>query len=113
MGCIICQIKLWFNVHPLTDIWDFFDKLNYVGHENFKSFPNTAEEIIEETNRIETIKKKTDEALNERNEEITSDFILQSKKDLIKSMTDNVDVLSQDEINKVSLIALPKIIEKK
>ena len=27
-------------------------------HENFKSFPNTAEEIIEETNRIETIKKK-------------------------------------------------------
>ena len=82
-------------------------------HENFKSFPNTAEEIIEETNRIETIKKKTDEALNERNEEITSDVILQSKKDLIKSMTDNVDVLSQDEINKVSLIALPKIIEKK
>ena len=28
-------------------------------------------------------------------------------------MTDNVDALSQDEINKISLIALPKIVEKK
>ena len=82
-------------------------------HENFGSFPNTSEEIIEETNRIEKAKKKLEDVLNERDEEISSDIILQSKKDLIKSMTDNVDALSQDEINKISLISLPKIVEKK
>ena len=38
MRSIICLIKLWFSVYPLTNIWVFFDKLNSVGHKNFKSF---------------------------------------------------------------------------
>ena len=81
--------------------------------ENFDSFPNTSEEIIEETNRNQRIEKKLEEALNQRDEEISSNVISEKRKDLIKSMTDNVEILSQDKLNNISLIALPKIVEKK
>ena len=87
-------------------------KIDYP-NENFESFPNTREEIIEETNRNEAIKRKLEEALNQRDEEISSDVISESKKKLLKSITDNVDILSQNELNNVSLVALPKVIEKK
>ena len=78
--------------------------------ENFGSFPSTNKEIIEESNRNKTIEKKIKKALNQRDEEISSDIISESRKDLIKSMTDNVNILSQDELNNISLSALPKII---
>ena len=87
-------------------------KIDYP-NENFGSFPNTREEIIEETNQNEAIKRKLEEALNQRDEEISSDVISESKKKLLKSITDNVDILSQNELNNVSLVALPKVIEKK
>ena len=81
-------------------------------NENFGSFHNTSKEIIEETNRNETIQRKNDEAQNQRDEEISSNIISDSRKKLIKSITDNVDILSQNELNNVSLVALPKVIEK-
>ena len=81
--------------------------------ENFGSFPNTSKEITEETNQNEEIKRKVEKALNQRDEEISSEIICESRKDLIKSMTDNVNVLSEDVLNNVSQSALPKIIQKK
>ena len=81
--------------------------------ENFGSFPNTSKEITKETNQNEEIKRKVEKALNQRDEEIYSEIISESRKDLIKSMTDNVNVLSEDVLNNVSQSALPKIIQKK
>ena len=81
--------------------------------ENFGSFPNTSKEIGEETNRNEQMQKKLEKAVNQRDEEISSEILSESKKDLIKSMTDNVDVISEDILNKVSKVALPKVIQKK
>ena len=81
--------------------------------ENFGSFPNTSKEITEETNQNEEIKRKVEKALNQRDEEISSEIISESRKDLVKSMTDNVNVLSEDVLNNVSQSALPKIIQKK
>ena len=80
--------------------------------ENFKVMPNTAEEIKEQSNKEKAEKEKNEKALNERDEEISSDFIIESQKDLMKSLTDNVDILSQDEINNISSVALPKIVKK-
>ena len=80
--------------------------------ENFASFPSTSKEITDEANQNETIKRKVEKALNQRDEEISSEIISESRKDLIKSMTDNVNVLSQDVLNNVSLTAIPKVIQK-
>ena len=80
--------------------------------ENFGSFPSTAKEITEQSNREKIFKEKNDEALNQRDEEISSDFILETQKDLMKSITDNVDILSQDEISNISSAALPKVVTK-
>ena len=81
-------------------------------NEIFGSFPSTSEEIIEQSKKAETFQKESDESLNQRDEEISSDLILKSQKELIKSITDNVDSLSQNEINNISLAALPKVVVK-
>ena len=52
--------------------------------ENFGSFPSTSKEITDETNQNETIKRKVEKALNQRDEEISSEIISESRKDLIK-----------------------------
>ena len=70
--------------------------------ENFKVMPDTTEEIIERSNREKMEKEKAEKALNERDEEISSDFIIETRKNLMKSLTDNVNILSQDEINNIS-----------
>ena len=80
--------------------------------ENFKVMPDTTEEIIERSNREKMEKEKTEKALNERDEEISSDFIIETRKNLMKSLTDNVNILSQDEINNISSSSLPKIVKK-
>ena len=81
--------------------------------EDFRVMPNTAEEISERSNKEKVEKEKNEKALNERDEEISTDFIIESQKDLMKSLTDNVDILSQDEISNISSSALPKIVKKK
>ena len=86
-------------------------KLEYP-NENFGSFPNTAEQIIQQSNKEKAFQEKNEKSLNQRDEEISSDFILESQKELIKSITDNVDTLSQNEINNISLAALPKVVVK-
>ena len=80
--------------------------------EDFRVMPDTAEEISERSNKEKVEKEKNEKALNERDEEISSDFIIESQKDLMKSLTDNVDILSQDEISNISSSALPKIVKK-
>ena len=86
-------------------------KLEYP-NENFGSFPNTAEQIIQQSNKEKAFQEKIEKSLNQRDEEISSDFILESQKELIKSITDNVDTLSQNEINNISLAALPNVVVK-
>ena len=81
--------------------------------EDFKVMPETAEEIRERSNKERIEKEKNEKALNERDEEISSDFIIKSQKDLMKSLTDNSDILSQDEISNISSSALPKVVKKK
>ena len=81
--------------------------------EDFRVMPETAEEIRERSNKEKIEKEKNEKALNERDEEISSDFIIKSQKELMKSLTDNVDILSQDEISNISLSSLPKIVKKK
>ena len=81
--------------------------------EDFRVMPDTAEEIKERSNKEKVEKEKNEKALNERDEEISSDFIIKSQKDLMKSLTDNADILSQDEISNISSSALPKIVKKK
>ena len=81
--------------------------------EDFRVMPETAEEIRERSNKEKIEKEKNEKALNERDEEISSDFIIKSQKELMKSLPDNVDILSQDEISNISLSSLPKIVKKK
>ena len=81
--------------------------------KDFKVMPETAEEIRERSNKERIEKEKNEKALNERDEEISSDFIIKSQKDLMKSLTDNSDILSQDEISNISSSALPKVVKKK
>ena len=84
------------------------NKLEYP-NKNFGSFPNTAEEIIQQSNREKTFREKNEESLNERDEEISRDLLLQSQKRLIESVTDNSDTLSENEISNISSASLPKV----
>ena len=84
------------------------NKLEYP-NKNFGSFPNTAEEIIQRSNRGKTFREKNEESLNERDEEISRDLLLQSQKRLIESVTDNSDTLSENEISNISSASLPKV----
>ena len=80
--------------------------------ENFGSFPNTSEEIAEESNREKIFQEKNEKSLNERDEEISSDLILESQKKLMKSLADNIDILVHTEISDISYAALPKVVTK-
>lgn len=80
--------------------------------ENFGSFPNTSEEIAEESNREKIFQEKNEKSLNERDEEISSDLILESQKKLMKSLADNIDILVDTEISDISYAALPKVVTK-
>ena len=78
--------------------------------KNFGTYPSTNEEIVEETRKNDEIKKRTEETLNQRDEEISLDIISESRKDLMKSVSDN---LSEDILETVSLTALPKVVKEK
>ena len=84
------------------------NKLEYP-NKNFEVFPNTAEEIIQQSNKEKTFREKNEQSLNERDEEISQDVILKSQKKLIESITDNVETLSENEINNISSASLPKV----
>ena len=53
------------------------------------------------------MKKKTEESLTEQDREISDAVLLESKKKLIESVTDNVATLSENEINKISSVSKP------
>ena len=62
-------------------------KVNYPRDDENLSFPNTASEILEETNRNNRIDKKLDEAVNERDREISLEAVTEARNELIKSIT--------------------------
>ena len=76
-------------------------------NENFGSFPNTKEEIQNETNQRKKIDENLKKAVNQRDEEISSDMITEQRNELIKSMTDNVNNLSEDVLNNAALSVSP------
>ena len=55
------------------------------------------------------MKKKTEEILNEENERILDEILLENKKKLMKSVTENSAKLSEGEINKITNISIPTI----
>ena len=78
-------------------------------NQDFRVFPDTPEKIIQESKKKETFDEKTKESLNEQDEEISQDVILQSQKKLLDSITDNVGVLSENEIKNITSVSAPKI----
>ena len=78
-------------------------------NQDFRVFPDTPEKIIQESKKKEAFDEKTKESLNEQDEEISQNFILQSQKKLLDSITDNVEVLSENEINIITSVSAPKL----
>ena len=76
--------------------------------EIFAFFPNTNEEILQETNQRKEIDERVEKAANQRDDEISSEMITETRNDLIKSMTDNVNELSDDVLNNVTLSISPE-----
>ena len=77
-------------------------KVNYPRDDENLSFPNTASEILEETNRNNRIHKKLDEAVNERDREISLEAVTEARNELIKSITGEEGETSIDILNNVA-----------
>ena len=78
-------------------------------NEDFKVLPDSPEKINEESKRREEFEKKNEEILNEENERILDEILLENKKKLMKSVTENSAKLSEGEINKITNISIPTV----
>ena len=78
-------------------------------YKNYQVLPDTPEKIIQQSNDEKKFCEKTDESLNERDEEISQDVILKSQKQLIESITSNTETLSTSDISNISSVSLPKV----
>ena len=76
-------------------------------NEDFRVLPDSPEKINEESKRREEFEKKYEEILNEENERILDEILLENKKKLMKSVTENSAKLSEGEINKITNISIP------
>ena len=78
-------------------------------NEDFRVLPDYAEKINKESKQREEFEKKNEEILNEENERILDEILLENKKKLMKSVTENSAKLSEGEINKITNISIPTI----
>ena len=83
-------------------------KLEYP-NQDFRVLPDSVEKINEQSKQREELEKKTEEILNEENEKILNEILLENKKKLMKSVTENSATLSEGEINKITTISIPTI----
>ena len=78
-------------------------------NQDFRVLPDSAEEINKRSKQREEFEKKTEESLNEENERIIDEILLENKKKLMKSVTENSSALSEGEINKITNISIPTV----
>ena len=78
-------------------------------NEDFRVLPDSPEKINKESKQREEFEKKTEEILNEENEKILDEILLENKKKLMKSVTENSAKLSEGEINKITNISIPTV----
>ena len=80
-------------------------------NQDFRVFPDTPEKIAENSRKEKEFEKKTEEALNERDKEISQDVIIKSRKKLFDSITDNIDNLPEVDISKIVVVSKPDVEE--
>ena len=78
-------------------------------NQDFRVLPDTQEKINQQSKEKDAFEKKTEESLSEQDREISEAVLLESKKKLIESVTDNATTLSENEINTISSISIPVI----
>ena len=78
-------------------------------NQDFRVLPDSPEKINKESKQREEFEKKTEEILNEENERILDEILLENKKKLMKSVTENSAKLSEGEINKITNISIPTV----
>ena len=78
-------------------------------NQDFRVLPDTQEKINQQSKERDAFEKKTEESLSEQDREISEAVLLESKKKLIESVTDNATTLSENEINTISSISIPVI----
>ena len=78
-------------------------------NQDFRVLPDTQEKINQQSKERDAFEKKTEESLSEQDGEISEAVLLESKKKLIESVTDNATTLSENEINTISSISIPVI----
>ena len=78
-------------------------------NQDFRVLPDSPEKINKESKQKEEFEKRTEEILNEENERILDEILLENKKKLMKSVTENSAKLSEGEINKITNISIPTV----
>ena len=78
-------------------------------NQDFRVLPDSEEKINEQSKYREELEKKTEEILNEENEKILDEILLENKKKLMKSVTENSAALSEGEINTITNISIPTV----
>ena len=78
-------------------------------NQDFRVLPDTQEKINQQSKERDAFEKKTEESLSEQDREISEAVLLESKKKLIESVTDNATTLSENEINTISSLSIPVI----
>ena len=70
---------------------------------NYKQpMPSTTAQIEDDIKKVKTIKRKTNESLNDVYGEITRDFVTKTRNDLIESVTDQEGEIPMEVINNVT-----------
>ena len=75
-------------------------------NQDFRVLPDTPEKINEETRKKEKFQDITNISLTEEDEKIFEEILLENKKKLIKSVTENSAQLSEKEINNITSTTL-------
>ena len=78
-------------------------------NQDFRVLPDSEEKINEQIKQREEFEKKNEEIQNEENEKILDEILLENKKKLMKSVTENSATLSEGEINKITSISIPTV----
>ena len=78
-------------------------------NEDFRVLPDSEEKINEQIKQREEFEKKLEEIQNEENERILDEILIENKKKLMKSETENSAKLSEGEINKITNISIPTV----
>ena len=77
-------------------------RIEYPSDDQNLSFPNTASEILKESDKNNIIDQRVESAFNERDSEISLELITSARNDLIKSITDQEGEIPTDVLNNVA-----------